>query len=119
MTTWPSEPFPQLPDRDGWREQFPKNVIETPNDVGAPKSRRRSAAGFRVHTMRITMSGAEVAEFDEFWSTDCGQGSLPFDWVNPRTGMAHSFMFVGATPPDVTNPGGDTYYVSFSVRQLS
>jgi len=119
MTTWPVEPFPQIVDREGWSETFPMNVIETENDVGPPKQRRRANSMPRMHQMNLTLSAEEMVEFDTFWSVDCAQGSLPFDWINPRTGSVHSFQWIGKQPPVVTNPGGTTYKVSFSVRQLA
>lgn len=115
--SWPPT-IPQLPDREGWRETFPKNVIRSQNDQGVAKQRRRGTGGVRPYQVNMTMSGQEVIDFDTFWTTDLGEGALPFTHLNARTGLTHTYQFHGDTPPTVVNIGGDTYRVGFLLEQL-
>jgi hypothetical protein len=114
---WPTE-LPELPERDGWSETFPKNGVRTQNDVGQAKQRRRFTAGVRPHTITLILTQEQTVIFDTFWSVDCGEGALPFTWVNGRTGDTVDFQFNVNEPPVITNKGGSTYICRFPLEQL-
>jgi hypothetical protein len=111
--TWPAG-LPQFVDEEGYGEDFEQAAIESPMDIGPPKIRRRQIGGFRRFSVSITVSDdAAVTTFDTFWSTTLKQGTLPFDWVHPRTQAALTFRF--RNPPPKLRVRGEARTISFSL----
>lgn len=96
MAIWPLS-LPQAPSWTGFQETSPNTTIRTPMDVGPPKVRRRSTAAVRPLSMQFMLTRDEVATLETFYQTTLAGGSLPFDWVHPRTGAAVSVQFTA--PP--------------------
>ena len=93
MPTWPSEFCPLI---NSFQESPPENTIRSSMDKGPDKLRRRTTANIRPVSFRISISKAQVATLDSFFLTDTASGSLPFDYVHPRTGQNVSARFVSA-----------------------
>jgi hypothetical protein len=117
MSLWPTD-LPELPDRENWSMMLPKNVVRTSMDAGPAKQRKRFTAGVHTITMAITVDGVQLAVFRSFWANDCGQGALPFTWVDPTDDSTQDFQFLATEPPQIVNIGGDWWRVSFRVEML-
>lgn len=88
--SWPAT-IPQNPLLGPLKETPVPNKIDTQMDIGVPKSRRRYTKELRDLTWVFVMTTAEVALFDTFYHTTLEGGTLPFDHVDSRTGVAASF----------------------------
>lgn len=113
---WPLT-LPQVPLL-GYREQFPNLAIETQMDTGPPKARRRFTAGVRplpAHEMVLT--AAQAATLDTFYTDTTAGGTLPFDWLHPRTGAAITVRF-SLPPPELTRLSTDRVLVRFALKIL-
>lgn len=97
--TWPGT-LPQNPRRDlGWSPKG--NVIAFGTEVGKGKRRRRSTYDSELWSLPFIMTDAQLATFKAFFSTDLEGGSLPFDYVYPRTGDTYRFTFDTEAPYSV------------------
>lgn len=92
MATWPVT-LPQEPLIDQYAEVLPDTIIRSEPDVGPSKVRQRISKGVRNTPCKFIMSKAQVAIFDTFYVTTLYNGSLAFDFTNPRTGSTDSYRF--------------------------
>ncbi|MBK8909231.1 MAG: hypothetical protein IPM60_15525 [Rhodospirillales bacterium] len=90
---WPYS-LPQRPLAQGFNEQARETAIRTQMEAGPPKVRRRFTAGIRTMGMQLRLTADQVATLDAFYDTTVAGGTLPFDWVHPRTGVAATYRFV-------------------------
>jgi hypothetical protein len=111
--TWPAS-LPQNLEITGLQESPPNLTIRTPMEVGPPKLRRRATAGVRPIQGRQLLTKTQVATLDTFYVTTLAGGSLPFDWVHPRTQAAATFAFV--SPPVYTPVGADAWYAALTLE---
>jgi len=114
---WPAT-LPQKPLANGFQEVLPNQVIGTQMDAGPKKLRRRFTAAVRPFAMTIKVRSALVETFDSFFVTDCAAGSLPFDWVHPRTGAASTYQFVAGQVPQYAPAGGDWWLITMTLELL-
>ena len=112
---WPAS-LPQRFLLQGYREQLPDPVIRTQMDAGPPKARRRYTAAYRPIQGRLHCSAAQTATLEEFHQTVCAGGSLPFDWVNSRTGAVATFQWRGA--PTIDPEHRDGFWVQLDLLQV-
>jgi hypothetical protein len=110
---WPTT-LPQTPMMRGFGETPGDNVIRTSMDVGPPKLRRRSTAVPRNFTLVIRCTTAQIDILDDFFTGDCRDGSLPFDWKHPRTGGAATYVW--GAPPKYAPVFGDFWEASMSLE---
>jgi len=113
--TWPST-IPQRPSPNGYSESPGKNTIRSQMDTGPSKQRRRSTAAARPITCSFEMTAAEVATFEDFFLNTLNDGSLAFNWKNPRTNSDAEFRFTQEY--SLSNQGGDNWLVNCSLEQL-
>lgn len=90
--SWPVS-LPAFVMRPGYSEKPGDTTMETPMDSGATKTRRKGTADIRRFTTAMQMTAAQFDDFEGFWRDDLAQGSLPFDWVHPRTRAATTLIF--------------------------
>lgn len=110
---WPIT-LPQTPMMRGYNESPGDNVIRTNMDVGPPKVRRRSTSAPRPLSLVIRCTTAQIDLLDGFYTGDCREGSLPFDWKHPRTGAATTYMW--GAPPAYTPVFGDYWEATLKVE---
>lgn len=98
--TWPIT-LPQNPRRDlGWSPKG--NVIAFGTEVGKGKRRRRSTYDSELWSLPFIMTDAQLADFKAFFADDLESGTLPFDYVYPRTGDTYRFTLDADQPYTVT-----------------
>jgi hypothetical protein len=85
-------------------------------DLGPPKTRRVASTGVRHIEVTYEMTGAQVAELDDFYLTTLQSGTLPFMGIHPRTGQQVKAMM---TEPEYQPRGGDEWYASFVLQVLA
>ncbi len=97
--TWPSTTA-QAPIF-GMREQRQRNVVAFKPDSGNPKIRRRSTAVCVDTLATFRMDDTELAAFKTFYETTLFDGTLPFDWAHPVTGVTYTWMFSPDDAPEI------------------
>lgn len=118
MPTWPTTgSFPQCPLPGSWQRDRAPNLLTFEPDVGPPLVRRRSTVSTLNVSFAIVITTAQLATLDTFFESDCGEGSIPFDWKNPETGATEQWSFVD--PPSVQKPFRDKYQVQIVLRRDS
>ena len=117
MAVWPTAGnFPQTVAYRDFQEQTPAAIIRTQMEAGPDKVRRRYTAAPRPFRAMLSLATAQVATLDSFFVTTLAYGSLPFDWVHPRTGSAGVFRFKG--PITYTRLGPDLWQAKFEMELL-
>lgn len=101
---WP----PTLPTyvlEQGYEENLPDNNLESQVDSGVPKIRPRYTALMQMFKYTVLMDADQSDTFEAFFNTTLATGSLPFDWVHPRTRVACTFQFRKPVPKATTQGG--------------
>lgn len=105
MPSWPDD----LPDTPlfGFTEQRQRNVIAFKPDVGPPKLRRSSTSVTVAATAQFIMTDFEVGVFNAFYEIDLQDGSLPFSWDHPITGVTYYWFFAADNAPTIERMADD------------
>lgn len=82
MPFWPLA-IPQAPQRDGWSDTAPDQLLRSDMESGPAKVRRRGTAKPHVAQATYVMDDAEAAIFEEFALETLAGGALAFDWWHP------------------------------------
>lgn len=115
VLTWPSG-LPLSPQNGQWTETPQRNIASFQPEVGPPKYRRRNTAnGTRAQAV-FMMSSAQVVIFDAFYGSALVDGTLPFTWAHPITGVVYSWIF--ESEPEKNAAYFDWNRVSVSLRRL-
>ncbi len=112
--SWPGT-LPSYALEGGYQERFQDQTIESQMDTGPAKIRRRFTKAIRFFSITMLMTPSQVDTFETFWNTTLKGGSLPFDWLHPRTRAAMSFRF-RKPAPSYTVIGGTNVQVSFTLE---
>jgi hypothetical protein len=115
MAVWPVT-LPDIPLVEGFSESAPDVTIRTQMDAGPARVRPRYTAGVRPVVGKISCTKAQVETLDVFHVTTLMNGSLPFDWAHPRTGVTKAFRFVKA--PKYMPDHKDSWVVSLELEIL-
>ena len=110
MATWPTS-VPDELSQQGYRGSVEDTVIRTQNSAGPSKRRPRTTLARRLVTGTIRMTNAELDAFWEFYETDLKNGSLSFDFPDPRDRTTDLTVAFTAAPQD-TNIGASLYRVT-------
>lgn len=113
--SWPAS----LPgfNQDGYGEQLGSGTIRTQMDSGPDNTRRRYTAVPDQVTTNLVLTGTEYETLKAFYRTTLAEGSLPFDYEQPRTESAVEMRFIA--PPNIASAaGGDKWNISVSVEVL-
>jgi len=106
---WPTaSSFPQKPLLAGAQESDPQGVlIRTEMEVGPPKVRQRSTAGYERHTYTFRMTTTNKVAMKTFFASTCSHGAEIFEWDHPETATTEDWRFVS---PPVYIPLGNSVY---------
>jgi len=116
MAIWPVE-LPQQMEL-GESETPPDVMLRTKMDIGPDKIRRRFTAGVRMVRGFVEMSATNIASFDGFFVSTLKHGSIPFDWVLPRSGAAVTYRFVEVPQYESVADRKNWYRVKLSLEIL-
>lgn len=93
VATWPAT-LPQVPlGRGDFVEHRQPNVVSFKPSVGPSKGRRRSTAASTLCDVTFLFTQAEYADFNEFFDATLADGTLPFEWDHPVTGVTYLWRF--------------------------
>lgn len=92
-------------------------AIRTPMDTGPSKVRRRFSAVSRYMTTQLLLTAEQRATFDTFFADTLGEGSLSFDYADPKDGSTVQMRFT--LPPRFNSGGGYGGVVSVWIASLS
>lgn len=112
---WPVS-LPQYVTESGFTEQIQDQTIESQMETGPAKIRRRFTKSLRRFQVSMQMTAAQVSTFENFWQTTCRGGSIPFDWLHPRTRVASTLRFRNPAPMITTIGGGTAAVVQFNLE---
>ena len=106
---WPvADSFPQKPLLAGAQEGDPDGVLlRTEMDVGPPKARQRSTAGYERHIYTFLITTTNKAAMKIFYATTCSHGAGIVEWDHPETAVTKDWRFVS---PPVYIPLGNSQY---------
>ena len=112
---WPLA-LPQRPGVGGYQERFSETALRTPMEAGAAKARQRFTVAPREIEVSFRMTAAQVAVMRVFYEETLGGGTLPFDWIHPRSVGSSSFRFVEA--PRVSATSANLFSVTAKLEEL-
>lgn len=117
MNTWPIG-LQQLLNVDSFQKKYGSTTIRSDMDTGPAKVRSRYTDAVDIYTCTILMSYDEESILAAFFKTTLGNGSLPFEFVDPFSGDTYNFRFL--EPPVIApvGSGGITYRVSMNWERL-
>jgi hypothetical protein len=113
--TWPTT-LPQYVQEGAYSETIQDQTIESQMDSGPAKIRRRFTKSIRKFSISLMMTSAQVDTFETFWQSTVKGGSLPFDWVHPRTRASATLRFRNPAPNYTVNGGGAAIIVGFTLE---
>ena len=116
MASWPGS-LPEYVLQEGYDEKFADQSVESPMDAGLAKMRRRFTTNSRRFEVVCIMDNTQVAAFETFYYTTLAAGTLPFDWVHPRTRASVEFRFRKPVP-SITPKSGEDFNVRFSLELM-
>ena len=114
--SWPGS-LPQKPLL-GFTEQRQRNLAMFSPDVGPPKMRRRSTAVPVNSSITLKLTDTQLATFDLFFEVTLADGTLPFTWPHPRTGINYSWIFSPQDAPQKQALTKNVTQVTFKLLQL-
>lgn len=117
MPSWPNT-LPEYVLEQGFAEKNQDQAMETRMEVGPVKIRRRLTGAFKTFNVSMMMTSAQADTFESFWRSTLAGGTLPFDWVHPRSRAAATFRFRNPAP-SYASAGGTSVVVSFVIEQVS
>lgn len=103
MASWPIT-LPQTQFETITRTQV-DNRLRTEMTAGAPKMRAISTAVVKRVQVQMELTGAQLADFDEFWNATLGQGVDAFTWEDPSDDSSVSMRFVSVPVWTMASPG--------------
>ena len=111
VAQWPSG----LPDRPtrALNEKPPNLRVESENDIGPPKTRRKATTGVRRVQVVYEVDEQELAIFEAFYMDTLKNGTLPYRGIHPRTGDSVAAMM---KEPVYTPRGGLEWQVAFTME---
>jgi len=113
---WPTT-LPAFTLEDGYNETLNDQTIESQNDTGNAKIRRRYTKLIQTFDVTLQMTQAQRDTFLTFWQTTLAGGSLTFDWVHPLTRSATTFRF-RKPPPAFSSVGGALVRCRFKIETV-
>lgn len=118
MPTWPAS-IPQTPQAGQWTGSPQPNRAEFRPDVGPAIVRRRASSSVREYSASFPpMTAAQLATFEAWYEDDLYDGSLPFNWADPDTGVTYSWRFLDSY--QVTSEGGEgLFMMNCKLQRLS
>lgn len=118
MATWPLA-LPQKFPLETRRVVVQSNVVRTAMDVGPAKVRRRALTdviGYDLNPDRFVLRRDQLEALDYFYDTVLGNGTLPFDWLDPwRNAGTLTFRF-RERPTAIAITAGNHYLSRVTVR---
>lgn len=104
MPTWPGT-LPQSAKINSRRE-IQDGVIRSKMDAGPLKMRPKFSAITRTLYINLTLTGEQYEILEDFYIITLAQGTIGFDWADPRDDTTHEYKF--ASPPTAILVSGNS-----------
>lgn len=117
MDNWPLT-LQQKLNVSGFQKRFGNTRVSTEMDIGPAKVRSRYTLGIDIYDCEIWLDFDEYQDFDTFYKTTLGNGTLPFLFTDPFTETEETFRFVPGQDPIIRPLGGRTFSVGMSWERL-
>lgn len=115
MESWPLT-FQQLINEEGFGKQLGDTTIRSDMDVGPDKVRSRFTVGVDQYSCTIYLDYDQLQDFEDFYKTTLGNGTLTFSFNDPFTGSPAEFRF--RNPPDIKPRGGRNFTVNMKWEKM-
>lgn len=112
MPAWPAS-LPQYVLVDGYGEEPPELLVESPMEAGPATTRRRFTAGESRIACRIAVTGAQKTALETFFKDELKSGAVPFDWVHPVSRDAVVMRL--RRPSFSAEPGGASFIAALEL----
>ena len=117
MSSWPVT-LQQKLEVNGFQKSMGNTRVFTDMAVGPAKVRSRFTDAVDVYTCQVTLDFDDVATFEQFYKTTLGNGSLPFTFADPFTGVDREFRFSPSQDPVIRPLGGRVFTLNMSWEAL-
>lgn len=107
--------LPKL-EADSYVESPVDGTIRTQMDTGPEFFRRRFTATPTHINGDLNIDGSQVGTLLTFWKTTLRHGSLPFTWIDQRSGSAATFRFRAA--PVIRAGSGNNFLATLQLEML-
>ena len=115
MATWP-DTLPDTPLLDGYSETRQQEFLRSEMDAGPAKQRRRFSAATYYFNVSYVLDESQLDDLNYFYTIDLYGGSLPFDWIHPRTGDEVQARFM--SPISFSVLSGQYYKLNLELEVL-
>jgi hypothetical protein len=115
VDNWPVS-LQQTLNADDFRIKLGNTAVRSDVDVGPAKVRSRYTDGVDVYSCSILIDYSEYATFTAFYKTTLSNGTLPFLFTDPMTGLSTAFRF--ADDPGIIPLGGRKFRISMAWEKL-
>lgn len=102
MAVWPTE-LPQAQKMASQHRRNP-NILRATTGAATSKTRRQFNDAAFQYSSRLVFTEAELAVFWTFFEDTIQGGALPFDWIDPRTGVTKAQIIL--EPPSFIEVAG-------------
>ena len=117
ILAWPVEDdFPQEILLDN-QQKLSSSKVEHDMESGLPFARLRDTVNFSTWTCQIFLESDDQRErFIDFWQHETKNGTVPFLWHDPLTGVAKTYRLEEVTSLAVL--GGGRHIAAFIMREV-
>lgn len=113
--TWPVG-LQQKLDSESFEMKYGNTAIRSDMDVGPAKVRTRYTDAVDLYTCSILLDYDEQVTLRTFYKVTLDNGTMPFDFLDPFSGIAASFRF--SEPPSIRALGGRTFRVQMQWEKM-
>lgn len=117
MDNWPVS-LQQKLDVEGFTKRLGSTKVKTDMDVGPAKVRSRFTDAVDLYDCQVHLDFAEVQTFETFYKTTLANGTLPFLFLDPFTGVESIFRFQPESDPQIRPLGGRTFTLGMVWEKL-
>jgi hypothetical protein len=109
-----------LPQTSQWKpygEDTQDNVLETEMDQGPAKKRLLFTAVSKFYTINLQLTSAEYDILESFYESDTSFGTLPFEWIDFRSGTLGIEYYFKTRPTKMKTVSQVDYDVTFILEK--
>ena len=115
IVLWPTF-LQDLINQSGFNYTFGKNTVESKNDTGVAKKRKRFTKRVDNLSVSLTIDYDTYVQFDDFYETSLNSGVNYFYYDHPLTGVQGVYQIIGE--PAISSLGGRKFNISMAWREI-
>ena len=117
MDNWPVS-LQQKLNVAGFQLRLGNTRIASDMDTGPAKVRSRFTDAVDGYECEVLLDYADIATFKTFYKTNLGNGTLPFLFTDPTSGIEEVFRFTPGQDPIIRPLGGRMFSLSMSWERM-